>query len=148
MISINPVSYVEWLAEKELIAEYAAECSLPIIGEINPQADIYAALENSGVMRSFAAFDNARMGGFATVLTPILPHYGLRVATIESLFVEKNSRSGGPGRELMHTAEGYSKQAGCVGILYSAPVGSQLERLLDASKPYQRTNSVFFRRFD
>lgn len=145
MISIKPVSYVEWLAEAILIAEYADECSIPAIGEINPKPETYATLENSGIMHSFAAFDGVRMIGFATVLSPIMPHYSKRVATIESLFVAKTSRASGAGRELMQTVERFVKDLGCVGILYSSPVGGKLERLLEASKAYQRTNAVFYR---
>jgi GNAT superfamily N-acetyltransferase len=147
MISIRSSSYTEWLAEAGLIAEYAAECSIPAIGEINPQAETYAAMENIGIMHSFAAFYGERMVGFATVLTPVMPHYSKRVATIESLFVARESRRSGAGHELMRAVEGYAEQSGCVGILYSSPAGGQLERLLETSKHYQRTNAVFFRRF-
>lgn len=145
MIEIVPVADV--LASHALIAEYAAECSIPAIGEINPQADAYAAMENAGLLRSFMVFDDARKVGFAIVLTPVLPHYGKRLATIESLFVAKGSRRSGAGRDLMRAVEKYAEQAGCVGILYSSPAGGQLEKLLEASKEYQRTNAVFFRSF-
>lgn len=147
MISIKPCPVADVLDSKALIEEYAAECSIPAIGEINPQPAIYAAMEYSGVLHSFMAFDEERRVGFAIVLTPILPHYGKRVATIESLFVARASRGDGAGRELMRTVEEFAKQAGCVGILYSAPTGGQLERLLYASKDYKRTNAVFFRGF-
>lgn len=94
-------------------------------------------------MRGFMAYEGERKVGFAIVLMPILPHYGKRVATIESLFIAKGSKA---GRELMRTVEATAAEAGCAGILYSAPAGGRLERLLEASKPYQRTNAVFFRR--
>ena len=81
------------------------------------------------------------------MLTPVFPHYGKRVASIESLFIAKASRSSGAGLELMNAVEKYAKEAECVGILYSSPAGGQLERLLEARKQYQRTNAVFYRRF-
>lgn len=144
-MSVRQVSYSKVLAALDLIEEYGAECSIPAIGEIKPQGHIYAALEASGVLRCFGVFQDDEMVGFAFVLTPILPHYGKKVATIESLFISKG-KSG--GMDLMWSVEEYAKECGCVGILYSAPVGGRLERLLAASKPYQRTNAVFYRRFD
>lgn len=148
MIDIRRVPVSDVLNSKTLIAEYAAECSIPSIGEINPQTDIYAAIENGGMLQSFMVEKSGAESGFAIVLTPVLPHYGKRIATMESLFVAKESRSGGAGRKLMNLVEDYSKSVGCGGILYSAPTGSQLERLLEASKEYQRTNAVFFRKFN
>jgi GNAT superfamily N-acetyltransferase len=127
-----------------LIAEYSAECSIPAIGEINPQHETYAALENMGLLHSFMAFDDGRKIGFAMVVTPILPHYGKRVASTECLFIAKGSRKSGAGTKLKIAIKQYVKQVGCVGILYSAPAGGQFERLLEATRGCQRTNAVFY----
>jgi GNAT superfamily N-acetyltransferase len=105
---------------------------------------MYAAMEAAGVMQSFAAYMAGQLTGFANVLTPVLPHYGLRVATVETLFVAAAVRKYAIGRELMLAIETYAHEVGCVGILYSAPAGGQLERVLSAKK-YQQTNSVFYR---
>jgi GNAT superfamily N-acetyltransferase len=145
MIKQVPCSVL--LDAQELIAEYAAECSIPAIGEINPQAYIYDALQSSGVLRSFIALDNDKVVGFANVLTPILPHYGKRVASIESLFIATAYRKNGIGQELMREVERYANSAGCVGILYSSPAGGELEKLLDGKIAYQRTNTVFYMGF-
>ncbi len=141
---IKPISFTEVLECPDLLAEYAAECSIPEIGKINPQPQIYAALEQNGVMQCFGVFAGDRMVGFANVLTTVLPHYGQKMATLESLFVSKKFRNGGAGGKLMDAVEAYAKEAGCVGILYSAPAGGKLERLLAASKRYKRTNAIFF----
>lgn len=147
MIVIEQVPVAEVVASKALISEYAKECSIAAIGEINPQAEAYTAMDQNGLLRAFMVKgDDSLPIGFAIVLTPVLPHYGVRVATLESLFVTKDKRNGGAGRELMATVEQYAKEADCVGILYSSPAGSQFEKLLDASKEYQRTNAVFYRR--
>lgn len=144
-MTVNPCPVAEVLACTELIAEYAAECSIPAIGEINPQHDAYATMEKAGLLQSFMVGADGINVGFAIVLTPILPHYGKRIATLESLFVTKESRSSSAGRELMRTVEKYAEDAECIGILYSAPAGGQLEGLLNARKEYQRTNAVFYR---
>lgn len=143
-MTIKQVPVAKILAELDLIAEYAAECSIPAIGEINPNLTIYAALESSGMLHSFAVYDDAKMVGFANILTPILPHYSKRVATVESLFMAKANRNTGMGGELMRHIENFAKGFGCVGLLYSAPSESPLEYLLQA-RDYQRTNAVFFR---
>jgi len=143
---IRRVSYADWLLSEEaqpLILEYADECSIPGIGRVNPQPQIYAALEAAGTLQSFAAYHGGLVG-FANVLTPILPHYGVRVATVETLFVSKDARRSGIGRELLLALEKYALEVGCKGILYSSPAGGQLERVLSAKK-YQQTNSVFYR---
>lgn len=141
---IRQVTSAEVLAEHELIAEYGAECSISAIGKINPQRQIYAALEQAGALHCFGSFDGGAMVGFAFLLMPIIPHYGEKVATPESLFVAKTSSA---GLDLMDHVEQFAKDAGCVGILYSAPVGGRFERFLEVSKPYQRTNTVFYRDF-
>lgn len=144
---IKPVKCADWLEIPEaqpMIAEYAEECSIPAIGKINPQGRAYAAMEDAGLMQSFVAYDGEGLAGFANVLTPVMPHYGVRVATSETLFIAKRS---GLGTDLMRAMEEYAKRVGCVGILVSAPTGGRFERYLDASKQYQRTNSVFFRSF-
>jgi GNAT superfamily N-acetyltransferase len=105
-------------------------------------------MENAGLLHSFMVLENGEKIGFAMVVTPVMPHYGKRVASIESLFVTKGRRSSGAGLELMRVVEKFVDQLGCVGILYSSPAGGQLERLLEASKAYRRTNAVFYRRFD
>ena len=144
---IKPVSFSAWLGTEEakpLIAAYAQECSIPAIGEVNPQPETYAAMERAGLMQSFAAYDGGLVG-FANVLTPILPHYGKRVATVETLYVSKEGRKRGIGRELMLAIERYALSLNCAGVLYSSPSGGQLERVLEAKK-YLRTNAVFFKK--
>ena len=145
---IRPVSYADWLFSEQaqlLIREYADECSIAEIGTANPQPEAYAAMEASGMFHSFAAYHQGRLVGFANLLTPVLPHYGVRVATVETLFVGKDFRSTSAGLDLRRALEDHAAAAGCVGILYSAPAGGQLERLLEASRHYYKTNSVFYR---
>jgi GNAT superfamily N-acetyltransferase len=144
-LTIKPVSVTDLLESKALIAEYAAECSIPAIGQINPSPEIYEALEQAGIFKCFGVFDGERLVGFATILTTVFPHYGTTVATVESLFVESASRKGVAGTELLEVLESYAKEVGCVAILYSAPAGGRLDKLLSVNKNYLRTNAVFCR---
>ena len=142
MVEVRPESIAEIVASREsseLLEEYADECSIPLIGEISPQPQIYAALEQSGVLRCFGAFDRGKLVGFVTVLLTVLPHYGKKVATVESLFARRG------GSELIEAAELCAKYAGCTAILYSAPAGGRLEKLLSMKKSCKRTNAIFCR---
>jgi GNAT superfamily N-acetyltransferase len=145
ILTIEPVSVIDLLECKELIAEYAAECSIPAIGKINPSPEIYERLEQAGMFKCFGVSDGERLVGFATVLTTVFPHYGSKVATVESLFVASASRKGVAGTELLDVLEGYAKDVGCVAILYSTPSGGRLEKLLAGKKNCSRTNAVFCR---
>ena len=127
----------------DLLAEYAAECSIPLIGKIDPRQEMYAAMERNGALQCFGAYAGNRLIGFAAVLTTVLPHYGKKVATMESLFVAKSGRKGGTGAELLKAVNQYAKETGCVAILYSAPAGGKLEKLL--SRTCKQTNTVFCR---
>jgi len=46
-------------------------------------------------------YHDAQKVGFCMMLTPVFPHYGKRVASIESLFIAKASRSSGANGRLM-----------------------------------------------
>lgn len=146
VLGINSASLFELNQWSELLREYSEECSIPIIGEIEPQRDVYQAMEDIGVLKCFAAFVGYELIGFATVLLPILPHYGRKVATVESIFLRKRYRGGMVGAELMLSIEAMAKENGCSAILYSAPVGGNLEAILSRRpRKYKHTNSVFCR---
>ena len=145
---IRPVSYAEILNAPNapiLLAAYGAECSIPEIGDINPQPAMYEQLEQTGMFQAFGAFEHDELIGLAAVLVYVLPHYGRKIATVESIFLSPVNRSGRNGNALMNAIEDYAKEKDCEVILYSARTGSQFERLLSLLKPYQRTNSVFLR---
>lgn len=148
-MEIRAVRYSDILGSeeaKELLREYATECSIPELGTTNPQIGMYAAMENSGLMRSFGAFKDDCLVGFATVLVYVLPHYGRKICTVESIFVAREHRAE-LGKNLMVAVESHASENGCAGVLYSAPRGSRFERLLGSLKSYRQTNSVFLRSF-
>lgn len=148
-LSIRIVSCAEIFSSATwpgLLSEYSQECSIPMIGNINPQPQIYEAMEKAGVLKCFGAFVDGILVGCATVLLPVLPHYGKKVATVESLFVSKQYRSGGVGSKMMRAIEDISRSTfGCDAILFSAPAGGALEKVLSSDSRYTLTNSVFCR---
>jgi GNAT superfamily N-acetyltransferase len=141
---IRPVSYTDILAAKTLLHEYAQECSIPELGYAYPQPELYALLESSADFQVFGVYDGEVMVGFAAVLIYPLPHYGHKVAATESIFILREHRT--KGADLMAFLEDYARQRECMAFLYSAPVNSQFDRMLTASKGYRHTNNVHLRK--
>lgn len=147
VMSIRPVSYAGILSAPgaaSLMAGYAAECSIPEIGAVNPQPLVYEAMENAGVLQCFSVDDESGMVGFASLILTVLPHYGRKVATVESIYIEPEYR---PiyGAELLRTLENHARREGCVVILFSACTESRLAQLLKLKSGYRHTNEVFCR---
>ena len=149
MIDIRSTTCAELFQEpniKALLDEYAAECSIPELGLINPQCAIYDALEATGGLQAFGVYSGGILVGFAVVLIYILPHYGKKVATTESIFVAKDHRKGDIGGRLLLFIESYAKSRECVAFLYSAPAGSQFDHLLATNLDrYRNTSNVYMR---
>lgn len=133
------------LANEELIREYSEECSIPEIGPINPQRHIYDRMEESGLMHGVGAFDGEKLVGFALLLIFVLPHYGKKVANVESMFLAKSHRKCGEGRNLIRHIESVAKDHQCSAMLYNVRQGTRLESLMTALPEYKQTNSVFLK---
>ncbi|MCI1005209.1 GNAT family N-acetyltransferase [Herbaspirillum sp. C7C8] len=128
-----------------LLAEYGAESGNEGIGPVNPQFDTYLAMETAGMLHALSArLENGQLVGFMLVLTPVLPHFGRRVAVSESFFVATAHRSTGAGLRLLRAAECLARDAGAVGIMVSAPNGGQLAQVLPGMG-YHDASHVFFK---
>lgn len=148
MASIRPVSFSTLLDDchaQQLFAEYERECALEELGATCPQREMYAAMERSGLFTAFGVYVGERLVGFATLLLYVLPHYGKKIANVESIFISPAWRNTGIGSELIHEIERFATHETCAAILYSAPTGSRLERLLGLKKTYRRSNAIFIR---
>lgn len=53
---ISPISYAQVLAEPELLKAYSDECSIAELGETNPCAAMYRAMESADILKIFGAF--------------------------------------------------------------------------------------------
>jgi len=138
---IRPVGYSEILDDPNwptLLAEYAAECSLPELGEPSPQRELYELLEKSGGFQAFGVYEGDRLIGFACVLIYVLPHYGTKIAASESMFVTYGSSE---GLDLKETMKNHARRMGCSQFIWSAPVGSRFDLLL--SRLHRHTNNVY-----
>ena len=131
----------------DLIHEYGAESSIPGIGKPAPRMDIYHRMDATGMLHTIGVFDGEMLAGFAVAVSTVLPHYGVQIATCESLFVGQAWRKQGAGTELLRAVEKLAQESGAVGLLLIAPLGGKLARVLDADDAYSETNRVFFRGF-
>lgn len=143
---IRTIKCREWLdneASPALFAEYAEECSLPELGDVCAQRDLYDRMEANGAMQSFGVYASGALVGFAAVLVYIVPHYGKTVGATESIFIAREHRKGKLGTELRKTIKEFAKSRGCVAFLWSAPVYSQFSALLARAKGCRHSNNVF-----
>lgn len=128
-----------------LVDEYTDESSIKDMPPINWQRSMYQQLEAIGVFSVLAAYESGELIGFMTMIVTVLPHYGVKTATTESVFVAQAHRKGGAGLKLIREAEKLAAELGAVGILLSAPHGGKLSDLAP-KMGYRQTNEVFFKR--
>ena len=113
MFRVEAIHYGEIRKEPELLAEYAAESGVAGIGPVNPQWALYAAMEAAGALQVFAVYADEAMVGFATVLCAVMPHYGVMVANLESLFVSSAWRHTRAGAMLLRMVHQHAVERGC-----------------------------------
>lgn len=144
-MDIRAVSFRDIVADPRaefLFAEYAEECSIGELGQINPQCGLYQQMEDSGAMQAFGVYLDGGLVGFATVLTWIVPHYGRKISSTESIFIASAHRSTVSGRDFLSFLESFAKGKGAHDFQCTAPTGSRFERFLEMCGDYRRTNSI------
>lgn len=149
-IEIDKTTFAKFEAFAEfdaLMELYAAECAIHGLPHPKGKWEAYHALEHVGALHTFVATVDAKLVGFITVLLPILLHYSAVVAVTESFFVSPDARNSRAGMMLLNTAEHFAEDQNALGLLVTAPIDSQLEKILDGLKRYRPTNRVFFTNF-
>jgi GNAT superfamily N-acetyltransferase len=129
----------------KLIEEYAEESAIDGLPPPQKKIDQYKQIESGGALFPLGAWLGDCLIGFAAVLMPVIPHYGVCVAVTESLFVAKEFRGTGAGIKLIREAERIAREGKSPGLLVSAGVNSPLVIILPRSG-YVETNRVFFRK--
>lgn len=131
---------------KALLDEYGAESAIAGLPPPSAEMERYRVLEGVGVLHVISATFDDELIGLATVLYAPLPHYaGAAVAASESIFVRPARRNTGAGLRLIKAAERKAAALGCENFMPSAPVGSDLERVL-SRLGYRPTNTVFLKK--
>lgn len=134
-------------AAEALLAEYAAECSLPELGEVDPQRELYAAMEASGGLQCFGVYseDLTTLVGFISLLTWTVPHYGKTIVSSESIFLSRRDRRSNTGIMMLDFVVNYGREKKARMVQITAPVGSRLAKLLSLMEEYRHSNNVFVR---
>lgn len=148
-IAVIPYRFADFEAHPDtpaLVAEYAEESAIPELGGANPQWEMYRRMEEMGAVRMLAAFRGEALVGCLVLIVSVVPHFGLTIASTESIFVARAARKTGAGLKLLHEAERLARESGAVGLFVSAPSGGQLAQVLDRLKSWRETNRVFFKR--
>lgn len=130
----------------ELVAEYADECAIDGMPAPEYKMESYLQLEKVGALKTFAAFNNERLIGFIVLVSPVIPHYGMLVTVIESVFVGKAFRKTGAGLRLIRAAEMHAKEIRSPGLLANAPYGGEAGNVLP-SMGYTPVSCSYFKKF-
>ena len=140
-ITIN--QFFEHDDSSALMTEYADECRTCGMPEIDPDIDMYNAMENAGLLSIYGAFDGERLCGFMVLLVTRVPHYSKFIGTIESIFVAKDDRAGGHGMALLNHAKQLIKESEAVGLFVSAPAVGVFDKVLQGLDG-KHTNNIYF----
>lgn len=146
---VAPIRIAELEADPHMAAlteRYARESAIDGMPPINPQWAMYHHLEQVGALFAYGVRIDGELVGFATVLVSLNAHYGVPLATTESLYVDDAHRGSGAGFLLLRAVIDCATERGASAMLMSAPVGGQLDGVLTASRAWRETNRVFFRR--
>lgn len=129
-----------------LMVEYEEESAIDGLPSIKVKIELYRNYEQNGAFYVVASYHEDKLIGFATVLSPIMPHFSALISVCESLFVAKEFRKTGAGLKLIKDCENHATKLGSPGLLMSAPMGGSLAEILP-KVGYKETNRVFFRKF-
>ncbi len=143
MLEIRGCGIFEVLMAEALLAEYAKESALEGMPPPLADKDTYFKLEDVGALHTFGAFLDGELIGFVTVLSTTLPHYSVRSAVAESIFVTEKHRKTGAGIRLIAAAKQRTRSISAPGLLIVAPIGSVLAEVLERTDCVE-TNRVFF----
>ena len=127
-----------------LMREYVAESGRAIKADPAPQVEVYKAHEAAGTMKFAGAWIGGDLVGMMVVAFAVVPHFGMKVANTETLFVSKDARKTGAGKALLKLADAIAAESGCIGVLISAPVGGVLSKVLPRAG-FTHTNELFFK---
>lgn len=127
-----------------LTAAYAEESQMVGLPPANCQSDLYRRMESTGTFHVLGAYHGGELVGFLNFIVTVLPHYGAKVATTESIFVANEFRRTGAGVKLIREMERLAGDMGALGVLVSAPAGKRLADVMPGLK-YRQTNQVFFK---
>lgn len=135
------------------LREVAAPLILEHWREVGPAVDVkqphvdwtqLQLLDDQGRIVALAAWHGDDLAGYSVGILSTHTHDLNDLCLInDSFFVADEYRPGGAGMDLMRATEAAARDAGANHVLWCAPVGGRLERLLDGLRDYWRRETVF-----
>lgn len=112
-----------------MIEEYA---KLAIKGMPKPffSTDNYLPMESAGILTIWCAMYEGVVVGFASCIISKIPHYGVKIAIAESVFVRESVRRLGLGIRFLKAIELHALNMGVPAVFASCPIGSEYEKVL------------------
>lgn len=114
---------------QEMIDEYA-ELAIKQMPKPLYKKEDYQRMEDAGVLTGWGAIQDGRVVGFASCIHSVIPHYGVGVVIVESLFVGKEARRRSFGIQLLNVCEWHAKSLQARAVFVSCPAGSAFRKLL------------------
>lgn len=148
MTTIKKVSFDEISAYPEfaqLTQEYADESKIEEMPDYRLDHEAYRNMERIGMYHCFGAFEGDKLIGLVTVLVTSVPHYSVKIASTESIFVDAKHRKGGTGLKLLKVAEDCARDHGAINLFISAPMGGRLVQVMPRIG-YRECQRIFCRR--
>lgn len=113
-----------------MIAEYAKLAIKKMPTPLYRKED-YLPLQAVGILSVWCTMYDNEVVGFASCLISKIPHYGVAVAIVESLFVMDSARHLGLGIRFMDKIERHARAAGVSAVFASCPIGSTFCKVLN-----------------
>ena len=128
--------------------DHDAEVTEPVTGEfpLDVDQERYRRLESSGILRVFAARDEGRLAGYATIIVfKSLRRRNLTTAQEEAIYLAPEYRRGGAGLRFIRYIEG-EMQKECEMIIWHSPLVNPTLGIVLSKMGYTKTHEVFIRR--
>lgn len=149
MAEVRQIQFTEYVdaATAALGVDHVRETE-PELGAQGPQLQkaIYAALEQSGTLVTFGAFEGDQLVGYSVAILGPHLHYGFTYAHHDLLYVAPTHRKGTLGLRLIRATEAEAKARGARCATWHAKPGSALQRILDRLG-YGSEETVYLKEF-
>lgn len=116
-------------ANNWLFKEYEEECGYSHTPEFNPSIELYERMEAQGSLVIIGVFIQAKLVGFAILLTHPLPHYSIQATSIDAIFISKGYRKYNAGKNLFNLIENYASSISSKQLVCSAPLGGSFDKV-------------------
>lgn len=127
---------------EDMIAEYRT-LAIKRLPEPKYRKEDYIPMEKLGMLTVYCVKAEGRVVGFMSIVRSKIPHYGITLCIVESLFVCAAHRSGGAGVRFIDRAEGFAKSLFSAGLFIQCPFGQELAKVLERKGYSPETISYF-----